>query len=78
MSGPFIARRINGRLALGFIGGAKRQDVGCNLCGAVGRDLPIGSFSEEWLIGHIKAQHPERMKRPLELYTSPDWRISAT
>jgi hypothetical protein len=78
MPGPFIARRLNGRPVIGFIGNAKRQDVVCNLCGAIGSDLPIGAFSEQWLIGHVKAKHPARMSRPLELYASPDFTISAT
>ena len=59
MPGPFIARRLNGKLIIGFIGNAKRQTITCHLCGAIERDVPIGGFSDQWALDHLEAVHAD-------------------
>ena len=58
MPGPFIARRVGGRLFVGFVGPGQGEDVTCPRCGAVARDLPLGCIAEQWALDHLVKVHP--------------------
>ena len=54
---PFAHRRIATTVWMGGVGNVTRQDVHCNLCPEVGRNLPVGNFSEQWALGHLETRH---------------------
>jgi hypothetical protein len=69
MRSPIISRKFGGRRYTVFAPGAKRHDVTCKRCGAVGHDLLSGFFADQWALEHLRTAHSETYKEDMrDLY----------